>query len=532
MLKNKILILSFCVFAGIAPAKAQFDSLNFSINGKNFIENNNASWLNALNINSKSIAEINSKLSKNGFRNYNQPEKNAFFAANVESFYKFSQKISGYGKISYSNSNGKNAHGSAFINPEENPFDIVEQADTNSGTKKLETYKILGAISVETYKNLNVGVKFDYTSANYAKLKDLRHQNNLMDLSLSVGANYNLDFIKTGANYIYRRRNESIKFSTFGTADKTYNSIISYGVFWGQREEFGAEGFTDKSREMPLFDQYNGFNYQLEIDITPKLKWFNDFEMLWRNGRYGRKGQYTIEYEKHNGNYKKLNGSIFYTQNKITQSVNYCLSTFNIKNYRNIFTSETFDGGLTNYIYHDKILMSEKQTDNIKINYNLLVFSNLKQQNQIWDFNVELIFNNRNTVAAKYPYFRKQDLKTKQLSVTLRQTNFTAKNKEIAFQIGGMLKKGSGNPYIDGWYTTPNNRQTSPAESTVCIFEEYEFLCKPQINLNFETKLAQKMFSENIKGYVSIFYNYTKAKNTIYLKDNSHLLSMTIGIEF
>ena len=532
MLKTKIITFSICVVAGFSPAMAQFDSLNFSANGKNFLENNNASLINQTNIASVSKAEVFAIAQKNGFRNYNQAAKSISAGADVQSFYKFNSKVSGYGKISYENFTGKDMHGSVFIFPEQMPFDIVEQADTNCGKKNLEKYNIIGAIGAKVLKDFSVGVKFDYITANYAKRKDLRHKNSLMDLSLSAGISYDFGFIQTGANYIYRRRNESIKFNTFGTADKTYNSIISYAVFWGLREEFGTEGFTDKSREMPLFDQYNGFNYQFLINISPKIQWFNDFGLSWRDGKYGRKGQYTIEYEKHNSDIINISGSFFIKSNKLTQSINYNAKQEKLNVFRNIYTSETFEGGLTNYIYHDKLKISQKQNESININYNLLYFSNFKDLNQIWDFNISTVFNRRATIGVVYPFYRRQDIKTKELSVSLSQTNYTQNNTELKFTIGGAMKKGSGHPYIDGWYVEPNYNLSNPPESTVCIFEEYEYLCKPHIDLNAAAKIARKMFSESIKGYISIKYNHTQAKNTIYLKNTANTIAISIGAEF
>ena len=63
--------------------------------------------------------------------------------------------------------------GSAFIDPYEQPFDIVEYTDTTRGVKNLETYRLAGAISTDLTHRVTLSAKVDYHAANYAKQKNL-----------------------------------------------------------------------------------------------------------------------------------------------------------------------------------------------------------------------------------------------------------------------------------------------------------------------------------------------------------------------
>lgn len=532
MLKKLSIIFVFCVFVGLMSARAQFDSLNYAINGENYFFSRNASLINGLNINTISLCEISLNLEKGGFKNYYQADKSLMPGAKAESFYRFNPKVSGYGKMSYSNFYGEGISGSAFVDPENVPFDIVEQNAENSGVKNLETYDIVGAIAVEVFNNFSLGAKLDYTAANYAKRKDLRHKNSFMDMMFSLGLSYQGSFFTTGADCFYNRKNQRLKFLTFGTTDKTYNSIISYGAFWGLREEFGTEGFTDRMKEMPLSDVVEGFNYQLLIKITENLKWFNDISLSWRSGNYGEKNQYSVQYEKHDAKIYSLSGSLFLTKNKFTHSFNYQAEKEELNVFKNIFKTETFDGGLTDYIYYDKLRISQRDFRVLKLVYNCLLFSNLNEKKQVWDFGISGAFSNRNLVAVKYPFWRHQDLTTKQIDVSLSEKNCLSEEKEITFRIGGGLKKGSGYPYIDGWYLEPDIQNVSPSQSDVFLNMEYEYLCKPQLNLNFAVKYSQKIFSDRIKAYISVDYEYLRAKNTVYLSKERNFCVLRVGAEF
>ena len=69
MLKKLSIIFVFCVFVGLMSARAQFDSLNYAINGENYFFSRNASLINGLNISTISLCEISLNLEKGGFKN-------------------------------------------------------------------------------------------------------------------------------------------------------------------------------------------------------------------------------------------------------------------------------------------------------------------------------------------------------------------------------------------------------------------------------------------------------------------------------
>lgn len=105
----------------------------------------------------------------------------------TESFVKVSDKLSFYGKLSYDYFHGKNMGGSVFTDAFHSPLNIVEYSDTTAGVKNKEDYNIAGGLSLRLGKKLSIGVKADYLTGNYAKRKDPRFSNSVMNLDLGAG---------------------------------------------------------------------------------------------------------------------------------------------------------------------------------------------------------------------------------------------------------------------------------------------------------------------------------------------------------
>ena len=268
-----------------------------------WLTSQNAAGLTRLNHPSISEAEVSLTKRKGGHIDWYQSPDVLQVTANVESFTRISQRTVVFGAMTYDNFSGRDMAGSAFINPDHKPFDIVEYSLVNTGTKHRDTYRLTGAVGIDVGRGTAVGLRLDYTAANYAKYKDLRHKNKLMDLTFTAGLNRQLSIVNcqftVGANYLYQRTTESVTFSLYGNEDKVYKSLIDYGTFMGRVEQFGSSGYTDQGREMPLVDDYNGASIQFSLQPTDNLTFYNALTYSHRVGYYGRKSPYTITYTNH-----------------------------------------------------------------------------------------------------------------------------------------------------------------------------------------------------------------------------------------
>ncbi len=218
--------------------------------------------------------------------------------ADVRSYYRLSPKLVAYGSMTYGYKNATQANGSMFIPTQElMPFDLTDDSSDNAGDKRMETFRINGAIGWTAWRNLSVGAKVAYTAGTYAKHRDLRHSNTLMNLDARLNAFLSLpDNSGIGAGFVYRRRTETMLFKTYGTTDRIYTTLVDYANGYGETEMFGTDGFTDDSRELPLLSEHVG--------VTAQGAWrrlFLDMTYTHRTGYYGRQSQYTASHEQHRG---------------------------------------------------------------------------------------------------------------------------------------------------------------------------------------------------------------------------------------
>ena len=220
------------------------------------------------------------------------------YDADVQSYCRLSADIVAYGRAIYSRHNISDAAGNMLMPTTQlKPFDLVETNDDNAGNKSMETFCINGAIGWKAWRCLAIGARLDYTAGTYAKQRDLRHSNTLMDMNASLDAMLSLPHNSgIGIGIVYSRRTESMQFKTYGTTDQIYYTLIDYANRHGEYETFGTEGFTDSKNRLPLLSEYIGVTAQAKYNHL-----FADITYRHRSGYYGRKSQYSASHEQHHG---------------------------------------------------------------------------------------------------------------------------------------------------------------------------------------------------------------------------------------
>ena len=148
-----------------------------------------------------------------------------------------------------------------------------------------------------------------------------------------------------GGNFYYRRNTESLVFSTYGKTDKTYKSLIDYGAFIGEVEEFGVERFTDHNRELPLFDEYFGGGAQVQWNIMPQLRWYNDVNVAHRTGYYGRKSPSTTQLSHHHSRVVEMASRLSFSHGNTAHELDFSLRTENLVNMEEHFREQKNEAG-------------------------------------------------------------------------------------------------------------------------------------------------------------------------------------------
>ncbi len=261
-----------------------------------WLASDNAAALTTMEDSTIAVGKLFYKYDDGDLRSISQAKRQNTYGADVRSYCRLSEKVVMYGCMTYANVHGTQMAGSMlFPTTELMPFDIVEISEDNVGSKQCEVFNMTGAIGWDARKDVSVGARVDFTAGDYAKHRDLRHSNTLMNLSADLSFLYKPWGI--GGGFLYRRNTETLSFKTYGTTDKVYQTLIDYANRYGETETFGGDGFTDSSQEQPLFSEYMGGMLQ--------WKWkglFIDMAWMHRDGYYGKLSQYTVSHSQHRGN--------------------------------------------------------------------------------------------------------------------------------------------------------------------------------------------------------------------------------------
>lgn len=492
-----------------------------------WLTSENASGLYRLQPDNVSYAELSFTKDNGKFINYFQSGNSYTYGAKAESFYRLSPRTVVYGKVSYDNFEGKNMGGSSFIDPYYNPFNIVAESDETAGDKQMERYHLVGALSVDVYKGLNLGGKIDYTAANYAKFRDLRHKNKLTDLSLTVGASYPLNrTVELGLNYYYRRTVEGIEFATYGNRDVQYYSLIDFGAFFGRREVFGDTGYTQSQDDKPVFNQFHGVSAQIQFNFSPGIKLFNEFTYRSRDGYFGKQAPRSIVYTEHNGTVYRYRGVLSIRTTKNLHTVELSAGKEKLDNNENIYNSEDPNSDVVYY-------GANRVLDQNRINAELTYTANLNVSGYVpqWVLKSGVNYYQQNRAASLFPYYRKQTINTVSLNLQANRNIFASGNQIYKVQLGGAFGTGSGTEKNDGLYTGEPGGST-PVVLDNYLHREYEYFTSPRFELTTGFGY-QRPVNNNVSVYGNIQYQVTKGFNIVYLSGSMyHSIGIKLGCYF
>ena len=520
------------------PLSAQQDSLlyqdfNYLRLSDAWYSGRNAAPLSRLSISHLSDAWLMMKYENGGWANYDEAPQAHTVGAGVASYYRLTERVVAYGHISYDNYSGKNMAGSAFIHPEFLPFDIVEYTQENTGRKHLDTYQLAGAVSCDVYQGISLGVRMNYTAANYAKYKDLRHKNSLMDMSLTAGIYVPVcSELQIGAAYDYRRSTESVRFGTYGASDKEYQSLVSYGAFCGRLETFGENGYTDKSREMPLFSEYQGAELQVGWDILPTLSWYNAFSYAAFDGYYGKKSPYTVSYNQFDGKEFADCSRLTYRQSTRQHQLNASLSIRTLTDYSNTYREVTDEQTSARYYeYYTPVKLSDKKWLSGELSYT--GYYGIRENSSAWVVQTGIVMKRREQKIFVHPYYRKQQLFNME-GFARAEHSMPLADGLLTAGIGLSYLKGNGDICKDGLLAQPSDKQTALPQMEAYLHREYQYLTAPRYTLTGSVKYAFIFPNTRMKTWVQLTASHTKAHvEDVYVDGtNRQVVAMSFGCTF
>lgn len=497
-----------------------------------WLTSENAAGLTTLSANDKaSEVSLYGKIFSGDMHNYNEAHDGYRWGLKGVSYYPVSERVAVWGEVNYSKFQGNDMTGSYFIDPSQAPFNLVEYTEGNPGDKQLETYHLTGAVGVNLSRRFSGGLKMDYTAANYAKRKDLRHTNSLMDMTVTAGLKYRLaERFTLGVDYAYRRRNESLLLSMYGTTDKLYYTLVDYGAFFGKRELFSDTGYTKENEAKPLFDTYHGGALQFSWSIGKHWEWFNEVGFRMRDGSYGYDSPSTIVYSAHTGESLTYRGHLVYESLRNTHTLRVTVEQCKVKNRENIYDFRNDDVGINYYIYLGNTEVGTHTEQKISLQYTGLL--GIEQGLPLWMLDVKMDYDYRKQKAVNYPDYRHQNIAWWRLAASLRHNILSDRNLYTAgvdFGYGA----GSGFSCKDGRFTTSNESETLTRTLDMLLMRDYEYHTASRIQTGANIRYTRHVGQKGMRGYVELNYNFCKAFNTTYLDHAMrHILSIQIGCNF
>lgn len=495
------------------------------------IPGSNAAFLPVYHVDKVAYVELGGKKSFGDFINYYQSDNNLKFHLATKSYFRLSPKLVLYGGMEYSQFIGLHMGTSALIDPLHAPFDIIEMDDAYRGRKRIETYHLQGAVGYQLTRSFSLGGSLDYLAANYAKYKDLRHKNTLMNMLFSLGVSWNpVPAFSAGISYSYHRRNESISFDIYGNTDIQYYSLISFGSFYGIQEKFGESGFTSSSvsKRPPLFSEEHRAAIQFLWKSNKSWSWFNEFGISSLSGRFGTEESMRVTFTHHAGSSLAYQGKFTWNQTEKYHIVELSLQNSKLTNFENAYKEATDEANVTQIIYYGSNEVLRRNELEAKAGYTL--YWENKDNRPVWIVAGSVSLYHRDSRTVVYPYYRKQDLCSVRLQTDVRRNIFHHGGIYTLGILAG-YGKGWGNAFSDGVYITPGNDQQEPASRNDLLMQEFEYLTSPCLHTGLVTGYERDI-SEKLSAFLNLTYQYTRAFKTSFNGTHFNVINFTLGCKF
>ncbi len=503
-----------------------FYDINYIKNNNPWLQTHNPSGLQYVDVDKVSVANVAYEKADGAFKNYYQSDNSYKINIGSESFYRLNRNVIFYGAVDYQNFRGKNMQGSAWVDPYTSPLNFDDNTDSTAGTKKLEGYTLSGSVSAAVSQRLTLGGAISYEVADYAKLKDLRHINRLLNMDVAAGVNYTLSkAVKLGLSYNYVRRIESLKFEVHGNTDKQYLVFLNYDNFYGRTELFGEDGLTDERR--PIVNNTHGMALQADIRFSNTVSLLNEFSYTRRSGYYGKKATASIVFTEHDADSYEYTGVLKIQKNKNLHLIQLKAGYEDLINMENVYSKGNTSGGSTIIIYHGQNEVLNRQITKGAINYK--GYLGVANDNPLWVLNASFQYMNRYHKTSLYPFLRIQDLNLYEADANASR-NFIKGKDMYTVSLGVGYGGGSGTLHSDGTYQ-PVSSARPPASRDSYLNQEYEFLTASRIRITPAVQYAQRVSTKTI-AYLRGATSLTSALNTQYLGKYYNIFHITLGCLF
>ena len=497
---------------------------------RNWLNSENPAGLHAFGHGAESEIVLLGEGRYGGLKNYFSSKNELAFGVEASSVARLSKLVVVDGKVGYRHTTAKALAASYFINPMQTPFDLLEFTDENAGDKTLEELYLQGRVGVTPARCFSLGASMDYMAANYSKQRDLRHVNSLMDMRLVVGGMVHLgERVDIGLNYVYRRRNETLLLSIYGTQDKTFVSLLNYGAFFGKQETFGEIGYTKENENKPLFDARHGATLQVAWRIG-NAEWFNEAGFHTRSGYYGDPSYSTVVYSTHRGHGFFYQGLLTFASGSDAHRFGLRYAKEYVANTENIYSYKNEETGRDYIEYLGEREVGERTQRSLALGYTGRF--GIRHGLARWEAWADASLDNRNTRASNYPDYRRQNISWWRLKA-MSTRNFLSGINSYSLSVSASYGGGSGEPCADGRYGSDTSSEALTRTRNDLLMQEWEYLTASQIGAGIGFTYSRAMWKGKVRGNVGLAYDMCKALGTSHLDGTMrHTVSIRLGCNF
>ena len=481
-----------------------------------------------------SQAEVWASVADGAWVNYYASDDSREWGAATRSHYRVDSRVALAGEVSYRNFTGRNMSGSLFIDPTDKPFDFVEWNDGHAGEKQLEEYRLNGAASYGIGRRWSIGAGIDFTSANYAKRRDLRHQNRLMRMTLSPGMTWLAsDKMRLGASGIFTREVEGVAVNIAGTADTDYYTMVSYGAFYGIKQLASSlDGYlTTSSGSTPLVDRRLGGSVQMDWALADDSRWFTEATVTARDGYYGRKSLYSVVYTDHDGVDMQVR-SVVRRATSATTCHQWELTAMRstLANHENLWNEVQEGGGLTRIAYYAKMQRLQRSTHDFRLAYDVDFGASADHQ-AAWHVQGEAAFWMRDVKATFFPTYRKQEVQQWRIGANAGR-HIGRRHDALDVSLGARWQWGGGTMADDG--VEGGGEATTHAVSLDrYLAHEFDYLTARQWSADVQVRYSRPMPRLGVTPYATLDYGRWQATSANVIAGDFHQQwTLRVGCEF
>lgn len=408
---------------------------------------------------SRSYAEVFGKYEGGEFRDTWQAA-NGWSAGAVTASIRHLERMTLKGSFSFIQTEGYDMCGSMFIRPGFYPVDLLE---FTPGRKTLQTYAFDGGLSYDLTPSWRIGAKMDFESANMAKRKDLRHDDKLLDMTVSPGIMYHYGDFAIGANYIFRKTSETIDAEQIGISESSYYAFIDKGQMYGiysiwtgsglHLAEAGVNGF-------PVKDFSNGAALQIQYKGL-----FAEAEYLQTSGTIGEKEYIWFLFP---GNSVNARIGYMYSSDEVSHYARLGFS-WNERSLDESVLEKVSENGVTTTVNHGANRISSEAGWMLSPEYEFV--------SDRVEFLFGANFGLKDKIASQmYPFVSRQSLFT-------YSTDARAKVYAGRFELGACLGYAGGDVNEEEWVTDKQSGvQSAPYRLQGWYDRQMEYLVADRIN--------------------------------------------------